>query len=141
MRRDAHVLEAQRLERLEPEDVADDRRGEVRDRSFLEEVDVVGDARDELVGAGNGVDAVRLGLVVPVVGEPVGPDDGPRRGRRLAGDGGSRLDVVDARLRNDPEGRKDVRVLRDVVGVVVPHLRVRGDACRPAILLLEAAGR
>ncbi len=48
--RDAHVLEPQRLERLEAEDVSDDRGGQVRDRSLLEEVDVVGDAGDELVG-------------------------------------------------------------------------------------------
>ena len=76
-----------------------------------------------------------------VVGEPVGPDDRPRRGGGLAGDGRRGLDVVDAGLRNDPEGGEDVGVLRDVVGVVVPHLRVRGDACRPPVLLLEAAGR
>ena len=48
VRRDPHVLEAQRLERLEAEDVADDRRGQVRDRPLLEEVDVVGDQRDVL---------------------------------------------------------------------------------------------
>jgi hypothetical protein len=35
-RRDAHVFEPQRLERLEAEHVADDRRGQVRDRAFLE---------------------------------------------------------------------------------------------------------
>ena len=141
VRRDAHVLEAQRLERLEAEDVADDRGGEVRDRAFLEEIDVVGDARDELVGAGHRLDAVRLRLVVLVVGEPVGPDHRPGRRRRLSGNGGRGFDRVDSGLRNDPEGTEDVGVLRDVVGVVVPHLRVRGDACRPAVLLLEAAGR
>ena len=48
VRRDAHVLEAQRLERLEAEDVADDRRGEVGDRALLEQVEVVGDVGDVL---------------------------------------------------------------------------------------------
>ena len=46
--RDPHVLQAERLQRLEAEHVADDRRGEVGDRAFLEQVDVVGDVGDVL---------------------------------------------------------------------------------------------
>ena len=48
LRRDAQVLEPQRLQRLEPEHVADDRRGQVRDRPLLEQVDVVRDPGDVL---------------------------------------------------------------------------------------------
>ena len=43
-----HVLEAQRLERLEAEDVADDRGREVGDRARLEQVEVVGDVGEIL---------------------------------------------------------------------------------------------
>ena len=86
---------------------------------------------------GTGVDAVGLRLVVLVVGEAVGPDDRPGRGRGLSRYGSGGFDRVDAGLRRDPERAQDVGVLRNVIGVVVPHFRVRGDAGRPAILLLE----
>ena len=88
---------------------------------------------------GTALDLVGLRLVVLVVGQAVGPDDRPGRGGGLSRYGSGGLDRVDAGLRHDAEGAQDVGVLRDVVGVVVPHLGVRGDACRPAILLLEAA--
>jgi hypothetical protein len=110
--RDPHVLQAQRLERLEAEDVADDRRGQVGDRPLLEEVDVVGDVGDVLPrGAGNVVDAVRLGLVVLVGRQAIGPHHGPRRGRRLARDGRGRLDRIDPVLRRHAEGAQHVGVL------------------------------
>ena len=47
--RAVHVLEAQRLDRLEAEHIADDRRREVGDRAGLEELDVVCDVGEELV--------------------------------------------------------------------------------------------
>ena len=47
----AHVLEPQRLQRLEAEDVADDRGGEVGDRARLEQVEVVGDVGEVLARA------------------------------------------------------------------------------------------
>ena len=126
VQRDPHVLQAQRLERLEAEDVADDRRRQVGDRALLEEVDVVGDVGDVLPrGAGDLVDAVGLGLVVLVGRQAVGPHDGPRRGRGLARDRGGRLDRVDALLRRHAEGAQDVGVLGLVVGVPVAHLARR----------------
>ncbi len=47
--RNAHVFQAQRLDRLEAEHVADDRRGEVRDRAGLEQIEVVGDVGEVLL--------------------------------------------------------------------------------------------
>ncbi len=139
--RNAHVLEAQRLERLEAEDVADDRGREVGDRALFEEVDVVGDERDVLArGARDLLDAVGLGLVVLVGRQAIGPDDGPRRGRRLARDSGGCLDRVDALLRRDPEGAKDVGVLGLVVRIPVAHLGIRRDAGVPAALRLLLGG-
>ena len=85
--------------------------------------------------AGHRVDAVGLGLVVLVGRQPVGPHDGPGRGRRLAGDRGGRLD-----RRRRPscgviaEGAQDVGVLGLVVGVPVAHLGVGRDARGPAVL-------
>ena len=135
VQRDPHVLQAQRLERLEAEDVADDRRRQVRDRALLEEVDVVGDVGDVLPrSAGNLVHAVRLGLVVLVGRQAVGPHHRPGRRRGLARDGGGGLDRVDALLRRDAEGAQDVRDLRLVVGVPVAHLGVGRHARGPALL-------
>ena len=61
--RDAHVLEAKRFERLKAEDVANDRSREVGNRTFLEEVEVIGDMREPLTGrAGYRLDLVGLRL-------------------------------------------------------------------------------
>jgi hypothetical protein len=136
VRRDAQVLEPQRLQRLEAEDVPDDRGRHVRDRSLLEQIEVVGDPRDVLLlGAGHGLDRVRLRLVVPVVGQPIGPHHRPGRRGGLAGDRGGGLQRLDTGLRRDAERRQDVAVLWLIVGVVVTHLRVRRDARGPAVLL------
>ena len=136
VQRDPHVLQAQRLQRLEAEHVADDRRGQVRDRALLEQVDVVGDVGDVLaLAARDRVDPVALGLVVVVGGEPVGPDHRPGRGEDSpataapASSGGTPGCGVIA------EGGQDVGVLGGVVGRVVAHLRVRDDARAPAVLL------
>ena len=123
--RETHVLEAQRLERLEAEHVADDRCGQIRDRAGLEQIEVVGDVREVLAGrARHGLDPVGLGAIAFARGEPVCPHDRPGRGRRLTGDCGCGLLRIDAFLRRDPEEREDVGVLRFVVAVPVAHLGV-----------------
>ena len=60
--RDAHVLQAQRLHRLEAEHVADDRRGEVGDRARLEQVEVVGDVGEILPRVVFGTGSTRYAL-------------------------------------------------------------------------------
>src|SRR6185436_2869710 len=57
-------------------------------------------------------------------GQPVCPDDGPGRGRRLTGDGCCRLPRLDAVLGGDSEEREDVGVLRLVVAVPVAHIGI-----------------
>ena len=132
--RDPHVLQPEGPQRLEAEHVADDRRGEVGDRAFLEQVDVVGDVRDVLaLAARDRVHPVALGLVVLVGGEPVGPDHGPGRGGGLAGHRRARLLRRHARLRGDPERDQHVGRLGHVVRLVVAHLRVREHPRVPAI--------
>ncbi len=139
VRRDAHVLQPQRLQRLEPEHVADDRRGQVRYRSLLEQVEVIRDVRDVLAltllacTGRHRVDAVALGLVVLVIGQPVGPHHRPGRGRRLARDRGARLLGRHARLRRDAERAEHVRRLRLVVRLPVPHLGVRDHSRCPPV--------
>ncbi len=121
----AHVLEAQRLERLEAEHVADDRGRQVGDRARLEQVEVVGDIGEP--GAGrirHRVDPVALGAVLVAGGQPVGPHDRPGRRRAFAGHRRRGLDRVDAVLRGDAEQGDDVGVLRLVVGLPVAHLAV-----------------
>ncbi len=136
--RNAHVLEPQRHERFETEDVADDGRRQIRDRVLFEEIDVVRDVGDVLVAVGNGVHAIALGLVVLVRRQAVGPHDGPGGRRRLARDRGPRFDGVDALLRNEPERAQHVGVFGLVVGVVIAHLHVRQYAGRPSVRLAVA---
>ena len=135
--RDSQILQPQRLQRLEPEHVADDRARHVRDRPLLEQVEVVGDLRDVLAFATrHRRHVICLRLVLLVRGQPVGPDDRPSGGRRFAGDRGRRLHGIHAGLRRDPERGEDVGRLGDVVGVEVAHLGVRRDPGGPAVLLL-----
>ena len=138
VRRDAHILEAQRPQRLEAEHVADDRGGEIGDRAFLEQVEIVGDVGDVLVRARHRLDPVALGLVVLVGRQPVRPDDRPGGRGGFAGDGRRRLDRLDAFLRHKAERAENVRVLRFVIGLVVTHLRIRRDAGGPASLVAVA---
>ena len=124
----AHVLEPERLQRLEAEHVADDRGGQVGDRARLEQVEVVGDVGEVLLGvAGHRIDPVALGAVLLAGGQPIGPDHGPGRRGALAGDGGRRLLRIDAVLRRDPEAADDVGVLGLVVRLEVAHLLVGHD--------------
>ena len=123
--REAHVLQAQRLERLEPEDVADDRGGQVRDRARLEQVEVVGDIGEPRPRrAGDGVDPVALGAVAVGRRQPIRPDHRPGGGRAFAGDRRRGFLRIHAVLRRDPEAGEDVRLLRLVVQVEVAHLLV-----------------
>jgi hypothetical protein len=135
----AHVFQTQRLQRLEAEHIADDRRGQICDRPFLEQVDVVGDVDEVLVRrARDGIEAIGLGLVVRMIGQPVGPDHGPGGGGRFAGDGGAGFLGIYPILGGDPKHRQDVGVLRFVVGRPVAHLLVLQHA-RP-IAILDGEG-
>ncbi len=109
MRGNPHILQSQRLERLEPEHVADDRTGEVGDRPLLEQVDVIGDQRDPLPGGiGHRLDAVALRLVVLEGGEPVGPHHGPCRGTGFTGDGRTGFLGRHTVLGGNPEGAQHI---------------------------------
>ncbi len=123
--RQAHVLEPERLQRLEAEHVADDRGGQVGDRARLEEVEVVGNVGEILTRrVRHRIDPVGLRAVLVRRGQPVGPDHGPGRRRAFARHRRRRLDRIDAVLRRDAEERDDVGVLGLVVGVPVAHLLV-----------------
>ena len=124
----AHVLEAERLQRLEAEHIADDRGGEVGDRARLEQVEVIGDIGEILAGRiGHGIDAVAFGAVLFRSRQPVGPHHRPCRGRAFARDRRRRLGRVDAFLRRDAEERDHVRILRRVVGLPIAHALVFHD--------------
>ncbi len=136
--RQAHVLEARGLQRLEREHVADDRRREVGDRAFLEQDDVVGDVAEVLARRPrNRIDAIGLGAILVAGGQPVGPHHGPRRGRAFAGHGGGSLDRIDAVLRRDAEQRDEVGVLGHIVALPVAHLRILQNASLIACCTLD----
>ena len=123
--RQPHVLQPHRLQRLEAEHVADDRCRKIGDRTFLEQVQLVGDPREDLRRVvRHRLDFVGLGAVVLAGGQPVGPHHGPRRRRRFARNRGSRFFGIDALLRCDPEQREHIGILRYVVGLPITHLRV-----------------
>ncbi|MGF6702207.1 hypothetical protein OKW38_006884 [Paraburkholderia sp. MM5496-R1] len=130
----AHVFEPQCLQRLEAEHVADDRRGQVRDRALFEQIEFVSDIREvlRLVGARHRhrLDAIRLRAIHVAGGEPVGPHHRPRRGRRFAGHRGGRFLGFDTGLRRDAKQRDHVGVFRFVVRLPVPHLAVFHHARR-----------
>ena len=129
----AHVFETQRLERLEAEHVADDRRGQVRHRAFFEQIEFIRDVREvlRLVGARSRhrLHAIGFGAIHVAGGQPVGPHDRPGRRRRFAGHGGRRLLRVDAGLRRDAKQRDDVGFFRLVIRLPVTHLAVFHHAC------------
>jgi hypothetical protein len=75
----AHVFQAQRPQRLETKHVANDRGGDVGNRSGLEQVQVVGDVGKELIGgARHRLDLVRLGAIALTRSQPVRPHNSPR---------------------------------------------------------------
>ena len=82
--RQPHVLEPQRLQRLEAEHVADDRRRQVGDRAVLEQVEIVGDIGEILPGRiRHWIDAVAFRAVFLRSRQAVGPHHRPGRGRRF----------------------------------------------------------
>ena len=129
MGRDAHVLEAKRFERLKAEDVANDRSREVGNRTFLEEVEVIGDIREPLTGrAGYRLDLVGLRSVVFTIGKTICPDYRPGSGGGFARDGRSCFLRIHAVLRRDAEDCEHVAVLRLIVRFPIPHLFVLQNA-------------
>ncbi len=134
--RDPEVFEPQSPEGLEPEDVADDRRRHVGDRAFLEQIELVGDVGDVLLGLGAGdrLHPVALALVVLVRREPVRPHDRPGRRGRLPRHGRRRLLRLDAGLRDEAERGEDVGVGRLVVGSPVAHVLVGDDPSPEAVV-------
>jgi hypothetical protein len=133
--RHADVFQPRGLQRLEAEDVADQAGGDVGDRAFLEQDDVVGHPGEVLAGpAGHAFDLVGLGAVAVAGGQPVGPDHRPGRGAAFTGHGGGGLDRVDTVLRRDAEQAQRVGVLGHVVAVPVAHLAVLQDSGAVALL-------
>jgi hypothetical protein len=75
---EADVLEPERAQRLEAENVADQRGQHVDDGALLEEIDGIGDERIEgLVVSRHVLDAVGAALVVLQIREQIGPHSGP----------------------------------------------------------------
>ena len=139
---ETHVLEAQRLQRLEAEHIADDRGREVGDRARLEQIEVVGDIGEILpFRAGHRIDAVALAAIFSRRGQPVGPDYRPGRGRGFAGDRRRRLDRIDAVLRRDAEQRDNVGVLGSVVRLPIAHLAIFHHAGLVAVLAFDGQRR
>ena len=123
--REAHVLQAQRPQRLETKHVADDRGGDVGNRAGLEQVQVIGNVGEVLIGGARyRLDLVGLGAIAVAGSQPVRPHDRPGRRGGLTGHSGGGLDRIDPFLRRDAEQREDIGVLRHITGVPVPHLGV-----------------
>ena len=136
--RQPHVLEPQRLQRLEAEHIADDRGRQIGDRSILEQVEIVGDIGKILPRrVRHRIDAIAFGAIFFGGGQPVGPYHGPGRGRGFPGHGRRGFDGVDAVLGRDPKQRDDVGVLWLVVGLPITHLLVFHDAGFVAILAAD----
>src|SRR3569832_305955 len=114
---EADVLEAQVLDRLEAEYVADQRGQHVDDGAFFEEIDRIGDEGVEsLLVARHRLDAIGAAFVVIKIRQQVRPHRGPGAGGRLGGDGRGRYFARLARLRRDLETRQQVRAQWNVVG-------------------------
>ena len=76
--REPQILQPQRPQRLEAEDIADDGGQQVDDRALLEQVEGVGDVGDQLIRLSRDrLDLVAAGPVPVQVGEQVGPHRGP----------------------------------------------------------------
>ena len=136
--RQPHVLEPQRLQRLEAEHVADDRGRQIGDRAGLEQVEVVGDVGEILPRRiRHRIDAIAFGAIFFRRRQPVGPHHRPGRGRGFAGHRRRGLDRIDAVLRRDAEQRDDVGVLGLVVGLPIAHLLVFHHAGLVAILAAD----
>ena len=64
VRRNAHILQAQALQRLEAKDIANDAGGQVRDGALLEQVQIVGNVGNVLVCPRHRHDPVGIASVV-----------------------------------------------------------------------------
>jgi hypothetical protein len=119
----------QSLQRLETEHIADNRRSQVRDRPFLEQIKLIRDIRKvlRLAVAGarrrNRFDTIRFRAVHVARSQSIGPHHRPRRRRRFARHR-RRFLGLDTRLRRDTEQRDHVRVFRLVIRLPVPHLAI-----------------
>ena len=138
--RDAHVLEPQCLDGLEAEHVADDRGGQVGDRAFLEQVEVIGNPGEVLLlgpGTGSGVrhrlDLVGLGAIELAGGQPVGPHDGPGGGGGLARNRRGGLRRIHTRLRGDAEDHHEIGFEGHVVRLPVTHFDITQYSCLVAL--------
>ena len=139
---ETHVLEPQRLERLETEHVADDRGRHIGDRARLEQVEIVGDIGEILpFGSRRRIDAETLAAILLGCGQPVGPHHRPGRGRGFACDRRRGFDRIDAVLWRHAEARDDVGVFRHVVGLPIAHLAVFHHAGLVAILAFDCLRR
>ncbi len=133
--RQPHVLQTQRLQRLEAEDIADDRGRQIGDRAGLEQVEIVGDVGEIAAGrVRHRVDPVALGAVLFRGRQTIGPHHRPCRGRGLAGHRRAGLGRIDTVLRRHPEQRDDVGVLGLVVRLPIAHALVFHHAGLVAIL-------
>jgi len=138
--RGAHVFQAQGLDGLEAEHIADDRGRQVGDGAAFEQVDVVGDVFEVLRfglgawrGIGHGIDAACLVAVQIAGGQAVGPHHRPGGGAGLAGHRQGTFFRVHTFLRRDAEHGDQVDVLGHVVGLPAAHLLVPGHACAAAL--------
>mmetsp|Transcript_38712 Transcript_38712/g.90622 ORF Transcript_38712/g.90622 Transcript_38712/m.90622 type:complete len:631 (-) Transcript_38712:1357-3249(-) len=114
---EAHILQSQGAQRLEPEHVAHQRGEHVDHRALLEQVDGIGHEGVEAgVVARHILDSVGATLVVIQVGQQVGPHRGPGAGGRLRCHGRRHLFPIHARLRRDLEHRQDVGIQGGVLG-------------------------
>ena len=122
VRRNAHILQAQALQRLEAKNVANDARGQVRDRPLLEQVQIVGNVCYVLICTGNWNDLIGFGLVILIRGQTIGPNDGPGGGGRFTGNSRRSFNRVNALLRYKTKRTKDICVFRFIVRFPVAHL-------------------
>ena len=126
---EAHVFQTGGFERLETKDVADDRRGQVGDRTLFEQDQVIGHIAKVLTGVvRDRLNLIGLCAVTVAGGQTVGPDHGPRRGRAFTSHSGGGLDRVHALLGGDAEQGQDIGVLGLIIPVPVPHLGVFQNA-------------
>ena len=127
--RNANVLQACRLERLEAEHIANQAGGHVRNRAFFKQDQVISHIGEILAGVvGHGNDLVGLGAVAVASGQAVGPHHGPGGGAGFTSHGCGGFFRVHAVLRGDAKQAQRVGVFGHVVRHPVAHLLVFQNA-------------
>ena len=126
MWRDAHIFQAQAFKSFEAKDVANDAGGQVRNRSLLEQIEIISNVCNILICPRNWNDLVGFGLVVLICRQTIGPDYGPGSGGRLASDSRGGFNRIYTLLWHNAERAQDVCVFRFIVGLPVAHLGI-GD--------------